>query len=158
VIILFNLLEGKRATIVAALNQHLKATLSGYDPSEQWIQDTSERLLNGYLDVLVTGGTGAIDELAGTAGTGLAGMPPDMWIFDASLMLSSIIRRILVAEVSSMPISYSLLTGTPHYLRKPASDAVTQLDRTIAETEGAAVKIACRCLDLHSARRRAPAQ
>jgi hypothetical protein len=131
---LFNFLEDNKTEILKQLTDWINRERPAYNEmSDSSLQVLLDRLLDSYLDLLVTGQTDSLDQLFRALSRVLAVRGSKFSdVFELPLMMAAVIRRQLTEE-------YSNLSG---------EEAVEKLNQALDVTEAIAHQTACRFLDV----------
>ena len=131
---LFNFLEDYSSQIVELVRERITGTGQAYqDMSESTVKELVEHVLDGYIDLLVTGQTDALDRVfnplsrvlavRGTAFSDVFGLP---------LAVAAVVRGLLADE-------YTELEG---------DEGIRKFNTALELTDGTAHRAACRFLDV----------
>jgi hypothetical protein len=137
-ILLFNFLEDYNTHIVNLVTGKINRTLPGdKEMSEDVVETLVEQVLDGYIDLLVTGQTDALDRTYGAISRVVAARGSKISdVFELPLIMTTVIRRLLADE-------YSDLQG---------EDGIRKFSQALEQTEMAGHRAACRFLDVFQER------
>jgi hypothetical protein len=130
---LFNFLEDYHSQIVNLMKGKIKRGSPGYaDMSDDTMDALVDQLLDGYVDLLVTGQTDAVDKVFHAMSRVVAAKGVKISeVFELSLVMTAVIRRLLAEE-------YNDLKG---------DDAIRKFNQALEQIDATGRQVACRFLD-----------
>jgi predicted metal-dependent hydrolase len=131
---LLNFLEDNHSQIINLVKGKINQGRPGYqDMSADTVEALVDQLLDGYVDVLVTGQTDAVDKVFHVISRLVAAKGVKISeVFELPLVMTSVIRRLLAEE----------------YKDSQGEDTLRKFNQALEQVDATGSRVACRFLDI----------